>query len=93
MAPPEAKDKTEEEILERIAELYGRLEDVREQRKEENTSAANSDGPRVILVTRRLPRDAPVTATSKRKRVPDTMDQVTNGAGGSGPRRASSERR
>ena len=52
MAPPEPKDKTEEEILERIAELYGRLEDVREQRKEEATSTHNTDGPRVVRLWR-----------------------------------------
>ena len=52
MAPPEPKDKTEEEILERIAELYGRLEDVREQRKEEATSTHNTDGPRVVRLRR-----------------------------------------
>eukprot|EP00629_Pelagomonadales_sp_RCC1024_P005786 CAMPEP_0119282500 /NCGR_PEP_ID=MMETSP1329-20130426/26825_1 /TAXON_ID=114041 /ORGANISM="Genus nov. species nov., Strain RCC1024" /LENGTH=867 /DNA_ID=CAMNT_0007283157 /DNA_START=170 /DNA_END=2770 /DNA_ORIENTATION=+ len=73
MAPPPG-DKTEEEILERIAELYGRLEEVREEKKDVSTTQS-TDGPRVILVTRRLPRDAPV-GPQKRRRVPDTMDQA-----------------
>ena len=71
----EMKEKTEEEILERIAALYGRLEDLRDQKKEDAGAADRPEGPRVVLVTRRLPRDAPVGA-AKRRRVPDTMDQA-----------------
>ena len=58
----EMKEKTEEEILERIAALYGRLEDLRDQKKEDAGAADRPEGPRVVLVTRRLPRDAPVGA-------------------------------
>ena len=68
MASP--KDKNEEEILERIAALYGQLDDIRDQRREVHT-VGTEDGPRVVLVTRRLPRDR-----RRGQRVPDTMDQA-----------------
>ena len=51
MASP--KDKNEEEILERIAALYGQLDDIRDQRREVHT-AGTEDGPRVVLVTNAL---------------------------------------
>ena len=69
MATP--KDKNEEEILERIASLYGQLDDIRDQRKEVS-NIDRQDGPRVVLVTRRLPRDE----RRRGQRVPDTMDQA-----------------
>ena len=68
MASP--KDKNEEEIFERIAALYGQLDDIRDQRREVHT-VGTEDGPRVVLVTRRLPRDR-----RRGQRVPDTMDQA-----------------
>ena len=68
MASP--KDKNEEEILERIAALYGQLDDIRDQRREVHT-VGTEDGQRVVLVTRRLPRDR-----RRGQRVPDTMDQA-----------------
>ena len=71
-----AKEKTEEEILDRITTLYSQLEELRERRTQDAAGSTDKhDGPRVILVTRRLPRDAPIGPT-KRKRTPDTMDQA-----------------
>ena len=45
MASP--KDKNEEEILERIAALYGQLDDIRDQRREVHT-VGTEDGPRAV---------------------------------------------
>lgn len=67
--------KSEAEILDRIATLYAQLDDVREQQRREEAPGgdkANSKGPRVILVTRRLPRDA----LDETKPKIDAMDQA-----------------
>ena len=64
----ESHPKTEAELLERIASLYVQLESVRGQRSME----AEEEGPRVILVTRRLPRDA----WEEEKSRLDAMDQA-----------------
>ena len=65
MASP--KDKNEEEILERIAALYGQLDDIRDQRREVHT-VGTEDGPRVVLVTSttRGPSSVPTVWTSRR---------------------------
>lgn len=72
------ENRSEAEILERIASLYAQLDELREKRRDDAPSEKSGSvrGPRVVLVTRRLPRDALDDHSSGHKPRLDAMDQA-----------------